>query len=72
MELELQGWKVKLALAALVLVVVAAPLARAVNSNRDRAEDWHRRAIVAEESVARLPIAKCRLSMSSASCSSRA
>jgi hypothetical protein len=56
MELELQGWKVKLALVALVLVVVAAPLARAVNSNRDRAEDWHRRAIVAEESVAGLRV----------------
>jgi chromosome segregation ATPase len=56
MELELQGWKVKLALVALVLVVVAAPLARAVDSNRDRAEDWHRRAIVAEESVGGLRV----------------
>lgn len=51
MELELQGWTVRLALGALVLFVVAAPLARAVYTNRDRAEDWHRRAIVAEESV---------------------
>jgi hypothetical protein len=51
MELELQGWKVKLALVALAVVVVAAPLARAVEANKGRAEDWHRRAIVAEESV---------------------
>ena len=54
MELELQGWKVKLALAALVVVVIAAPFARASLSNKDRAEDWHRRAIVAEEAVAGL------------------
>ena len=51
MELELQGWTVRLALGALALFVVAAPLGRAVYTNRDRAEDWHRRAIVAEESV---------------------
>ena len=56
MELELQGWKVKLALGALVLVVVAAPLIRAVYSNRGRAEDWHRRAVVAEESVTGLRV----------------
>ena len=56
MELELQGWKVKLALGALVLVVVAAPFVRAVYTNRGRAEDWHRRAIVAEESVAGLRV----------------
>lgn len=54
MELELQGWKVKAALVALVALVVAVPLARAVNSNKSRAEDWHRRAVVAEESVAGL------------------
>ncbi len=51
MELELNGWKVKLALVALVALVVAAPLARASMSNKDRAEDWHRRAVVAEEAV---------------------
>lgn len=51
MELELQGWKVKLALVALAFVVFAVPVARAVKSNKDRAEDWHRRAVVAEESV---------------------
>ena len=56
MELELQGWKVKLALGALVLVVVAAPLIRAVYSNRGRADDWHRRAVVAEESVTGLRV----------------
>ena len=51
MELELQGWTLRLALAVVALFVVAAPLGRAVYTNRDRAEDWHRRAIVAEESV---------------------
>lgn len=51
MELELHGWKVKVALVALVVLVVAVPLARASKSNKDRAEDWHRRAIVAEEAV---------------------
>ena len=56
MELELQGWKVKLALVALAFVVFAVPVARAVKSNKDRAEDWHRRAVVAEESVAGLKV----------------
>lgn len=51
MELEIEGWKLKAALAALALVVVVSPLACAVRANKDRAEDWHRRAIVAEESV---------------------
>lgn len=51
MELELQGWKVKLALAAMVAAVAVLPFARATIVNRDRAEDWHRRAIAAEESV---------------------
>ena len=51
MELELQGWKLKAALVALIAVVVAVPLLRAVKSNKDRAEDWHRRAIVAEQAV---------------------
>jgi chromosome segregation ATPase len=54
MELELQGWKVKVALIAVVVMVVAVPLARASMSNKGRAEDWHRRAVVAEESVAGL------------------
>jgi chromosome segregation ATPase len=56
MELELRGWKVKLALVALVVVVVAAPLARASMSNKGRAEDWHRRAVVAEEAVGGLRV----------------
>jgi len=51
MELELHGWKVKAALLALALLVVTLPLARSVKANKDRAEDWHRRAVVAEESV---------------------
>jgi chromosome segregation ATPase len=54
MELELKGWKVKTALIAVAVLVVAVPLARASMSNKGRAEDWHRRAIVAEESVAGL------------------
>ena len=33
MELDLQGWKVKLALVALVALIVAVPLARASHSN---------------------------------------
>lgn len=56
MELELEGWKVKLALVALAFVIVAVPVARAVKSNKDRAEDWHRRAVVAEESVTGLKL----------------
>ncbi len=56
MELELNGWKVKLALVALVALVVAAPLARASMSNKSRAEDWHRRAVVAEEAVGGLRV----------------
>jgi len=51
MELELQGWKVKVALVAVAVVVIAAPFVRATMSNKSRAEDWHRRAVVAEESV---------------------
>ncbi len=51
LELELEGWKVKAGLVALALLVVLTPLALIVKSNRDRAEDWHRRAVVAEESV---------------------
>jgi hypothetical protein len=56
MELELQGWKVKAALVGLLILVVAAPLAHAVKANKDRAEDWHRRAVVAEESVTGLRV----------------
>lgn len=51
MELELQGWKVKLALAAMAAVVVVLPFARGSMVNRARAEDWHKRAVAAEESV---------------------
>ena len=51
MELELEGWKIKVALAAVALLVVTAPLGCAVRSNKARAEGWHRRAVVAEESV---------------------
>lgn len=56
MELELQGWKVKLGLIALAVLVVAAPLARAVTANKGRAEDWRKRAVVAEESVGGLRV----------------
>jgi hypothetical protein len=51
MELELNGWKVKAALIALLVVVVCAPFARASMSNKGRADDWRRRAVVAEEAV---------------------
>ncbi len=56
MELELQGWKVKLALAALLVVVIAAPFVRSSMANKDRAEDWRRRALVAEEAVTGLRV----------------
>lgn len=56
MELDLQGWKVKLALAALVVVVIAAPFVRSSRANKDRAEDWRRRALVAEEAVTGLRV----------------
>jgi chromosome segregation ATPase len=56
MELALEGWKVKAALIALACLVVAAPFVKATKSNRDRAEDWHRRAVVAEESVGGLRV----------------
>jgi hypothetical protein len=51
MKLELEGWKIKVALVAVLLLVVMAPLGCAVKSNQARAEDWHRRAVLAEESV---------------------
>lgn len=51
MELELEGWKVKAALAALAVLVIAAPFVRATMTNKSRAEGWHHRAVVAEESV---------------------
>lgn len=51
LDLELEGWKVKAGLAALAVLVVLVPLALIVKTNRDRADDWRRRAVVAEESV---------------------
>jgi hypothetical protein len=56
MELELEGWKVKAALAAVAVLVIAAPFVRANMSNKSRAEDWHHRAVVAEESVTGLRV----------------
>jgi chromosome segregation ATPase len=56
MELELNGWKVKAALIALLVVVVCAPLARASMSNKGRADDWRKRALVAEEAVSGLQV----------------
>jgi hypothetical protein len=56
MELELDGWKVKAALAAVAVLVIAAPFVRANMSNKSRAEDWHHRAVVAEESVTGLRV----------------
>ena len=56
MELELNGWKVKVALIALLVVVVCAPFARASLSNKGRADDWRRRAVVAEEAVGGLRV----------------
>ena len=38
------------------MLVVAVPLARASHANKGRAEDWHRRAVVAEESVGGLRV----------------
>lgn len=49
--MELQGWKERGALVALLVVVVLGTLAAVVKANRDRAEDWHRRAVAAEELV---------------------
>jgi hypothetical protein len=51
LDLELEGWKIKAGLAALAVLVVLVPLALIVKTNRDRADDWRRRAVVAEESV---------------------
>ena len=56
MELELNGWKGKAALIALLVVVVCAPFARASMSNKGRADDWRKRAIVAEEAVGGLRV----------------
>ena len=56
MELELNGWKVKAALIALLVVVVCAPLARASMSNKGRADDWRKRAVIAEEAVSGLRV----------------
>lgn len=51
LELELEDWRVRAGLAALSVLVVLVPLALVVKANKDRAEDWRRRAVVAEESV---------------------
>ena len=56
MEVELNGWKVKAALIALLVVVVCAPFARASMSNKGRADDWRKRAVVAEEAVGGLRV----------------
>jgi len=56
MHVEMDGWKIKAALIGVALLVVAVPLARASHANRDRADDWRRRALVAEESVAGLRV----------------
>lgn len=56
MEFELNGWKVKAALIALLVVVVCAPFARASMSNKGRADDWRKRAVVAEEAVGGLKV----------------
>jgi hypothetical protein len=56
MRVEMDGWKIKAVLVGIALLVVAVPLARASHANRDRADDWRRRALLAEESVAGLRI----------------
>jgi len=56
MHVELDGWKIKAALIGLALLVVAVPFARASHANRSRADDWRKRALVAEESVAGLRV----------------
>jgi hypothetical protein len=56
MQVEMDGWKIKAVLVGVALLVVAVPLARASHANRDRADDWRRRALVAEESVAGLRV----------------
>ena len=56
MELELQGWKVKLALGALVARPRGGTVRTSCLHEPGRAEDWHRRAIVAEESVTGLRV----------------
>jgi hypothetical protein len=56
MELELNCWKVNAGLKALLVVVVCAPFARASMSNKGRADDWHRRAVIAEEAVGGLRV----------------
>jgi hypothetical protein len=56
MRVEMDGWRIKAVLVAVALLVVAVPFARASHANRDRADDWRRRALVAEESVAGLRV----------------
>jgi hypothetical protein len=54
--LEPLSWRAKSALIALGVMFVLGTLGLVVKSNRDRADDWHRRAIVAEESVGGLRV----------------
>lgn len=54
LELELEDWRIRAGLAALTVLVVLVPLALVVKANKDRAEDWRRRSVIAEESVAGL------------------
>jgi chromosome segregation ATPase len=54
--LEPLSWKAKAALVALAVVIAVGTLGLVVRSNKDRAEDWHRRAIAAEESVGGLRV----------------
>ncbi len=56
MRVEMDGWKIKAALVGIALLVIAVPLARASHANRDRADDWRRRALVAEQSVSGLRV----------------
>jgi chromosome segregation ATPase len=51
-----QSWTVKSVLVVLAFVIPAGALALTVKSNRDRAEDWHQRAIAAEETVVGLRV----------------
>jgi hypothetical protein len=54
--MEPLSWKAKSALVALAVVFVLGTLGLIVKSNRDRAADWHRRAVAAEESVGGLRV----------------
>jgi hypothetical protein len=54
--MEPLSWKAKSALVALAALFVLGTLGLVVNSNRDRADGWHRRAVAAEESVGGLRV----------------